>query len=43
VEKAGYSPLVFETKDARWLEQPDGEIVGTLDVGTIRLAPLPAR
>jgi hypothetical protein len=38
VEKEGYAPQVHETKDARWVEQPDGEIVGTLEVGTIRLA-----
>lgn len=39
VEKEAYATLVHETKDARWDETPDGEIVGTLDVGTIRLVP----
>jgi hypothetical protein len=38
VERDGYAPLVHETEDARWVEQPEGPIAGTLDVGTIRLA-----
>lgn len=38
VEKEDYVPLVHETKDARWLEQKEGGIVGTLEVGAIRLA-----
>jgi hypothetical protein len=38
VEREGYEPLVHETKDARRIEQPDGGIAGTPDVGTIRLA-----
>jgi len=37
VEKDGYLPLVHETRDARWEERLEGRIVGTLDVGTIRL------
>lgn len=37
VEKEGYVQLVHETKDARWIEQREGEIVGTLEVGTIWL------
>lgn len=37
VEKEGYCPLVHETSGATWREEPDGEIVGTFDVGTIRL------
>lgn len=37
VEKEGYFPLVHKTKDAHWLEQREGGIVGTLEVGTIRL------
>jgi len=39
VEKEGYCPLVRETNGATWREEPDGEIVGTFDVGTIRLQP----
>ncbi|MCK6460574.1 MAG: hypothetical protein L6Q95_11860 [Planctomycetes bacterium] len=38
VEKEGCEPLVFETREARWIERPEGRIAGTLDVGTIRLA-----
>jgi hypothetical protein len=38
VEKEGYDPIVFETKDARWIERREGRIVGTLEMGTIRLA-----
>jgi hypothetical protein len=38
VERDGYATLVHESKDARWEERREGEIVGTLDVGTIRLA-----
>jgi hypothetical protein len=38
VERDGFLELVHDAKDARWIEQRDGEIVGTLDVGTIRLA-----
>jgi hypothetical protein len=37
VERQGYVPLLHETKDARWTEQREGGIVGTLEVGTIRL------
>ena len=39
VEAEGYEPLVLATKDARWMEKREGTIVGTLEVGTIRLAP----
>lgn len=39
VEKEDCAPLVHETKGARWEERQEGEIVGTLDVGTIRLEP----
>jgi len=38
VEKEGHISLVFDTKDARWIERPEGRIAGTLDVGAIRLA-----
>jgi len=37
VEGEGYVPLVFDTKDARWIDQPEGRIAGTLEVGTIHL------
>jgi len=38
VESEGYAPLVFETKGARWIDRPEGRLIGTLEVGTIRLA-----
>ncbi len=37
VEREG--PLVHATGGARWVEHSAGAIVGTLDVGTIRLIP----
>lgn len=40
VEREGYEPLFHDTKDARWMERADGKIVGTLEVGTIRLEPV---
>jgi hypothetical protein len=43
VEKEGYVTLVHETKDARWEERQEREIVGTFDVGTIRLEPARSR
>jgi len=39
VEREGYEPLVHATGNARWVEHSGGAIVGTLDVGTIRLIP----
>src|SRR5262245_32903442 len=38
VEREGFVRLVHGTEGARWVEQRDGEFVGTLEVGTIRLA-----
>jgi len=38
VEREGYARLVHLTKDARWQERQEGRIVGTLDVGTIRIS-----
>lgn len=38
VEREGYAPLVFDTKGARWIDEREGRLIGTLDVGTIRLA-----
>ena len=43
VEKEGDVPLVHGTKGARWEDRQEGEIVGTLDVGTIRLEPARSR
>jgi hypothetical protein len=43
VEKEGYAPLVNVTKDARWHERREGGLVGTLEVGTIRLERLGGR
>ncbi|MCK6459236.1 MAG: hypothetical protein L6Q95_05000 [Planctomycetes bacterium] len=41
VEREGYAALVHLTKDAAWVEKQEGEIVGTLEVGAIRLARAP--
>jgi hypothetical protein len=41
VEREGYGALVHPTKGAAWVEAPEGEIAGTLEVGAIRLARAP--
>lgn len=43
VEREGYETLVHRTQDARWEERAEDGVVGTLEVGTIRLARPPAR
>lgn len=41
VEKEGYVALVHPTDGATWIERREEEIVGTLDVGTVRLSRAP--